>query len=242
MPISKMNAFFIRYPVENQRILISDKLNDYFNPEEAAVIELGMQAAHFDSASPLLAPETGERLIASLNTFNESCRRLGIPVIHAGVNWRPDGKDLVQAGFSKIQAFNDLTIYPVLTMEKGTKAAEFATEVKAGDYRLTAVKRYNAFEATDLEFLLKVLNKKVIVLTGLGCDCFGLGTGFAGICKDYRAFLAEDLFPAKDPELEEGAKRVFSLFIGLVVESGSLLEEWHLQKAAKAGKGGKANA
>lgn len=242
MPISKMNAFFIRYPVENQRILISDKLDDYFVPEEAALIELGMQAAHFNPAAPLLSPAVGERLIASLNAFNESCRRLGIPVIHAGVNWRPEGKDLVQAGFPRLQTFNNSTIYPALSAEKATKSAEFVTEVKEGDYQLTSVKRYNAFEATDLEFLLKVLNKKVIVLTGLGCDCFGLGTGFAGICKDYKAFLAEDLFPAKDPELEEGAKRVFSLFIGLVVESGSLLEEWRLQKAAKAGKGGKANA
>ncbi len=229
MPKSDIQAIYIRHAVPNNRIPVSDMLDGYFDTNKMAVLEIGMQKGNLDPDQGYLTAKEKTELIDNINSFNTSCRELGVPIIHIGAKFRVGGIDFNQAHFMRTLALSGQKAFPNPKMEEGSPLCEFAVEVKKNDYLDYSLKRYNTFEGTDIEFLLKVLKKEIIVLTGFGSDCFALGTGFAGICKDYKAILAEDLFKPYEEKLGEGTKRIFSLFIGLVLDSKDLVAELKLQ-------------
>lgn len=221
MPKTNIDAFFPGVP--DKRIKLSPLLDEWLDRNKTAVLEFGMQKgniAHLTNA---------QEQIARVNEFNDKCRSLGIPIIHIGAQYRKNGIDTKYQVQNRLLPLLGKDIFPASSLVEGSVEIEFLTDVKSSDYKLFA-KRLNAFEASDLEFLLKVLKRNAIVLVGLGVDCYGLATGYCGICKDFKAVCAEDIFSPLDIELNEGAKEEFSLFIGLVVKSAALISEYRAQK------------
>lgn len=231
MPKTPITAKFVRIPVEGARLPIAPKLDDFLDPKKMCVLELGMQKGNLDAACGYFPEEQSKKLIDDVNAFNEKCRSAGIPVIHIGSSWREDGLDLRTAQSPRILALNGKKFFPNPDMVQGSELCAFATDFVEGDYKLLGAKRYNAFEGTDLEFLLKVLDRKIILLVGAGYDCIGMGTGFCGMCKDFKTLVVEDLFPSYCEELDEECKKASTMFIGLVVHSNELTAEIEAAKA-----------
>lgn len=232
MPKTDLTAKFIRVPVEGGRIKVSPMFDDFLDVSKMAVLELGMQKGnlgpdYFDGA------DSG-KLIQNVNYFESECRKAGIPIIHAGFSFRTSGLDLRNAQYVRITPLSGKRPFPNPALEAGSPLCEFATEVAEGDLKLLSAKRHNAFEATDLEFLLKVLGRKIVIFIGAGLDCLGMSTGFVGMCKDFKCLVVEDLFAPYFADLGEECAKACTMFIGLVVRSDELTAE--IRANSTAGK------
>lgn len=225
MPKTALTAKFIRLPVEGGRLPVAPAFDDFLDVGKMAVLELGMQKGNLDPEQGYFDEEKSRELVGRVNTFNEVCREAGIPVIHVGHAYRPGGLDLCNAQYVRITPLSGKKPFPNTAMEAGSPLCEFATEVAQNDYKLLSAKRHNAFEGTDLEFLLKVLDRKIILLVGAGLDCLGMGTGFCGMCKDFKCLMVEDLFLPYFEDLGEECAKAATLFIGLVVKGDELSAE-----------------
>jgi len=231
MPKTPLTAKFIRIPVEGGRIPVSPLLDDYLDVSRMAVVELGMQRGNLEAAQGYFKEEDSARLIAGVNDFNALCRSCGVPIIHVGHCFRPGGLDLRTAQSPRILALNGMKPFPAPDMVEGSDLTAFATQVEEGDYKLLSAKRYNAFEGSDLEFLLKVLGRKIVILVGAGLDCLGMGTGFCGMCKDFFTLAVEDLLLPYSEDLGEECLKAMTMFIGLVVNAKELGAEIRAGKA-----------
>lgn len=233
MPKTALTAKFIRLPVEGGRLPVAPAFDDFLDTGKMAVLELGMQKGNLDPDQGFFPEEKSRDLIRRVDEFNRICREAGIPVIHVGSEYRSGGLDLRNAQYVRITPLSGKKPFPNTAMEAGSPLCEFATEVAPGDYRLVSAKRHNAFENTELEFLLKVLDCKILLLVGAGLDCLGMGTGFCGMCKDFKCLMAEDLFLPYFEDLGEECAKAATLFIGLVVKSGELSAEIRANIAGK---------
>ena len=70
-----------------------------------------------------------------------------------------------------------------------------------------------------------MLDRRIILLAGAGLDCLGMGTGFMGMCKDFKTIVVEDLFLPYFEDLGEECAKACTMFIGLVVRSSELAAE-----------------
>lgn len=225
MPKTALTAKFIRLPVEGGRLHVAPAFDDFLDVRKMAVLELGMQKGNLDPEQGFFDGGKSRELIRQMNDFNEVCRKAGIPIVHIGHAYRSGGLDLRNAQYVRITPLSGKKPFPNVAMEAGSPLCEFATEVVQNDYTLLSAKRHNAFEGTDLEFLLKVLDRKIILLVGAGLDCLGMGTGFCGMCKDFKCLMVEDLFLPYFEDLGEECAKAATLFIGLVVKRDELSAE-----------------
>lgn len=225
MPKTALTAKFIRLPVEGGRLPVAPAFDDFLDVSRMAVLELGMQKGNLDPEQGYFEAEKAQDLIRRVDDFNQVCRRAGIPVIHAGSEYRPGGLDLCNAQHVRITPLSGKKPFPNTEMEAGSPLCAFATHTAQGDYTLLSAKRHNAFEGSDLEFLLKVLDRKILLLVGAGLDCLGMGTGFCGMCKDFKCLMVEDLFLPYFEDLGEECAKAATLFIGLVVKGEELTAE-----------------
>lgn len=113
---------------------------------------------------------------------------------------------------------------------EGTRWNKMSIETEPTDYRVNGKKRLSAFYATDLELLLRNLGIRRIVLTGCMTDCCVLNTAFDGANRDFRVVVPGDLTRGTE-ELEQPALQMISLHLGLVVDSGALLQHWESEQA-----------
>ena len=99
-------------------------------------------------------------------------------------------------------------------------------------------KRLSIFYPTDLDFLLRNMRRRTVVLTGGFTDCCVLNAAFDAANRDYRVVVCRDLVRGFSPEMEDAALRIVSLHLGLVVDSADLLGAWAGQgRASKTGSG-----
>ena len=231
MPKTALTAKFIRVPVEGGRIAVSPRFDDFLDISKMAVLELGMQKGNL--LPDYFPPEKSKKLVEDVNAFNAVCREAGVTIIHVGYAFREGGLDLRNAQYTRITPLSGKKPFPNPELIAGSELAEFATEVAEGDLKLLSAKRHNAFEGTDLEFLLKVLDRKAIALVGAGLDCIGMGTGFVGMCKDFKTLVVEDLFLPYFEDLGEECAKACTMFIGLVVRGEELKAEFKAQAEGK---------
>src|SRR5215475_1049818 len=108
----------------------------------------------------------------------------------------------------------------------GTRWTELLTEVKPGDEIVDGKKRLSIFYPTDLDFLLRNMRRRTVVLTGGFTDCCVLNAAFDAANRDYRVVVCQDLVRGFSPEIEDAALRIVSLHLGLVVDSAELVTAW----------------
>jgi len=87
-------------------------------------------------------------------------------------------------------------------------------------------KRLSIFYPTDLDFLLRNMRRRTVVLTGGFTDCCVLNAAFDAANRDYRVLVCRDLVRGFSTDMEDAALRIVSLHLGLVVDSADLLGAW----------------
>lgn len=224
---------------KGKRIPLPNGFDDYLDVKRTAIVEIDMHGGHLDPNPDCPCPNPrGRKIIKAIDAFNAECRKIGVPIIHIVNTYRAgdfEGVDsawrrLWEAHLSQLPAElrGPECPYGNLGLE-GTKWSRLVVEKKPEDYVVNTKKRVTAFETTDLDFLLKQLGKCVIVIIGIMSDCCDLCSAFYAGSKDYKVVYAYNLTRGSNEAAEQHAKDVIAGYVGLVINSDDLLEEWRAQ-------------
>lgn len=201
----------------------------YLDPGSTAVISIDMHAGHLEPDCPCPAPRARE-IVEPINRFHGTARALGIPVIHVKSVLRRNGVDDVNGNPSAWRKTFPLYIGAIPNADEhaieGTRWTEFVTEVLPDDLIVATKKRLSPFYATDLDFLLRQLEVKAVILNGGMTDCCVLNAAFDASNLGYRVVAAQDLSRGTNRESEQAALRIVSLHLGLVMEAADIVSEW----------------
>jgi biuret amidohydrolase len=118
---------------------------------------------------------------------------------------------------------------------EGTRWNEFETEVLPDDLIVQTKKRLTAFYPSDLDFLLRNMGTRTLVLDGVMADCCVLNTAFDASNLGYDVVVLRDLVRGTDAAMEAAAEKIVSLHLGLVIDAADLLAAWQerAQQAAE---------
>ena len=202
---------------------------------DTVTVSIDLHQGHLsdDPACPCPAPRARE-IVEGVDAFNDVARQLGVPVIHVRSVLRPGGIDDIKGLKSAWRMTFPLHVGPIPNSDEhaiaGSRWTEFVTRVDASDIVIDGKKRLSAFYPTDLDLLLRNLGAKRIVFTGCMADCCVLNSSFDASNLGYRVIVLGDLVRGTDPDLEAAALKMVSLHLGLVTDSGDLVDEWRRQK------------
>jgi biuret amidohydrolase len=227
-----MDAF-----VYGERRPLPEGFDEFLAVADAAIVSIDLHQGHLADTPdcPCPAPRARE-IVEDVNRFHAAARGLGVPVIHVKSVLRGDGSDDVNGVKSAWRFVFPLYVGPIPNSDQhaiaGSRWTQFATEVAPTDQIVETKKRLSAFYPTDLDFLLRNMGSKRLVLNGCMTDCCILNSAFDASNLGYRVTVARDLVRGTNPEMEDAALKMVSLHIGLVAESGDLLAEWRRQIVA----------
>ena len=210
----------------------------WLDPASTAIISIDMHQGHLseDPDCPCPAPR-GRQVIAPIDAFHRDARALGVPVIHVRSEVRASGID--DLGGTSPSAWR--RTFPQHVGEipgasdhaiAGSRWTEFATDVQPEDEVVTGKKRLSAFYPTDLDFLLRQMGVRAVVLDGIMADCCVLNTAFDASNLGYRVTVLSDLVRGTDEGLEQAALGMVSLHLGLVTTADELLAAWRAARLA----------
>jgi len=100
------------------------------------------------------------------------------------------------------------------------------TEVGEDDLIVQTKKRLTAFYPTDLDFLLRNLGTRAVVLNGCLTDCCVLNTAFDASNLGYKVTVARDLVRGTNAKLEDAALRIVAMHLGLVCDAQDITKAW----------------
>ncbi|HEY8367849.1 MAG TPA: isochorismatase family cysteine hydrolase [Thermodesulfobacteriota bacterium] len=138
----------------------------------------------------------GLALVPRINRLTAAARSAGVPVIFTHERHRPDLSD-----------FGIELEYEAIHCIEGTPGAELVAglTVAPGDYHITSKRRYDAFEGTDLDGLLRMLGVRQLVVAGVCTDVCVSATVQRARNLNYRVFLVEDGVAATSLERHRAA-------------------------------------
>ncbi len=210
---------------------LPNDFDDYLDYRDAAVVSIDMHRGHLEDSPECPCPgPRGREVIGATDLFHRGCRELGIPIIHVKMQLRADGSDDVGGVPGAWRRIFPMTVGEIPNAEKhnleGSRWVELLTEVEPQDLHVNTKKRLSAFYPTDLEFLLRNLKKEVVVITGIFTDACDLLATFEASNLGFKVLFPGNITRGFSEEMEEAAKKMVSLYTGLVVDDFALLEEW----------------
>lgn len=203
----------------------------YFDLPRTAFVSIDMHQGHLSESPdcPCPAPRARE-IVESVNDLHRGGRALGVRVVHVRTGLRPSGVDDVHGIPSAWRLPFAEFVGGIPNVDQhgleGTQWNDFVTEVLPQDELVTTKKRVSAFYPTDLDFLLRQMDVRTIVLTGCMTDCCILSSAFDASNRNYRVIVARDCVAGTNDELEDAALKIISLNLGLVMDAADLLESW----------------
>lgn len=196
-----------------------------------AVISVDMHQGHLADTPdcPCPAPRARE-IVEPINAFHQQARAAQVPVIHVRSVLRKGGVDDVKGVKSAWRMTFPLHVGDIPNADEhaieGTRWTEFVTEVADDDLVVSGKKRLSPFFATDLDFLLRQMGTKVVVLNGGMTDCCILNAAFDASNLGYRVIVASDLVRGTDENLEAASLSMVSLHLGLVMDAADIMAMW----------------
>lgn len=211
--------------------------DEFADRARSAVISIDMHQGHLADTPdcPCPAPRARE-IIAPIDAFHDRVRALGVPIVHVKTVLRRGGVDDVKGGKAAWRLAFPLYVGTIPNADEhaieGTRWTEFETRVEPDDLVVDTKKRLSVFYPTDLDFLLRNLRVRTVVLNGGFTDCCVLNAAFDASNHDYRVVVLKDLVRGTNAEMEDAALKIVSLHLGLVMDSADLLAEWEARPAA----------
>jgi len=230
-----MDAYF-----NGVRKRIPDGFEEWLDPRVSVAVSIDMHRGHLEDSPDCPCPAPRARAIVEpINAFHRRCRALGVPIVHVKTVLRASGVDDTKGYRAAWRLTFPVTVGAIPGAEghalEGTRWTEFVTEVAPADLVVETKKRLSVFYPTDLDFLLRNMRARTVVLTGGFTDCCVLNAAFDASNHDYRVVVCHDLVRGTNEPLEDASLKIVSLHLGLVVDSAALLAEWESRRPARAG-------
>ncbi len=199
------------------------------NPRTTAVVAIDMHRGHLDPAVatlPLPAERCGP-VVARAAALLGELRAIGVPVVHVVTEYREPGEIAANPFWQAIDADPAKARKGIL---RHNLAGSPGTEVMAAlrdarDHLVRGKKRYSAFFATDLDFLLRRLGADTVVLAGINTTSCILCTAFEATNRDYRVVVAADAVDSMDgEEMHRFALRLVAAAVGWVWSNDEIVK------------------
>jgi biuret amidohydrolase len=209
---------------------------EFADHARTAVISIDMHQGHLADTPDCPCPAPRARdIVKPIDAFHEKVRPLGVPVIHVRTVLRKSGVDDVRGGRAAWRLVFPLFVGDIPNADahaiEGSRWTRFETRTEPEDLIVETKKRLSVFYPTDLDFLLRNLGVRTVVLNGGFTDCCVLNAAFDASNHDYRVVVLRDLVRGTNEEMEEAALKMVSLHLGLVMDSADLLAQWQAQEA-----------
>ncbi len=230
-----MDAYFF-----GERKTIPEGFAEWLDPRVTAAVSIDMHRGHLDDSPDCPCPSPrGRELIEPINRFHRECRRLSVPVIHVKTGLRSSGIDDTKGFPSAWRLTFPVAVGAIPGIDRhgieNSTWVDLMIETASDDLVVDNKKRLSIFFATDLEFLLRQMRRRAVVLTGIMTDCCVLNAAFDAANRDFRVVVPRDLVRGFSPEIEDAALRIVSLHLGLVMDSPTLVAGWE-RRLAGAGR------
>jgi nicotinamidase-related amidase len=161
--------------------------------------------------------ERAQRIIPNIKKLTEEARRHNVPVIYVGDAHLPIDPEIQLWGSHAM---------------KNTKGAETIDELKPTEKDYVLEKRtYSAFHETGLDLLLKQLNVKTVIITGLHTNICDRHTAADAYFRGYKIKIPEDCvdsFTEKDHI--EGLDYLKRIYGAEITTSSEIIESWRKGK------------
>src|SRR5487761_544122 len=113
--------------------------------------------------------------------------------------------------------------------------ADFYLVKPTKDEPIVTKHRFDAFESTDLDLILRSRKMKTIIITGFATNICVDTTARHGFVKDYNIVIPRDLVASDTKELHEYSLKNLDLYFGEVVNSQEILDIVHAKSKRKLG-------
>lgn len=207
------------------------EFQEFNDLKNTAVLSIDMHQGHLADTPdcPCPAPR-GREIIAPVDRFHAVARKASVPVIHIRSVLRKNGVDDIKGVKSAWRMTFPLHVGDIPNADEhaieGSRWTEFVTEIGPNDLVVSGKKRLSPFFATDLDFLLRQMGTKVVVIDGGMTDCCILNAAFDASNLGYRVIVARDLVRGTDEHLEDAALTMVSLHLGIVMDAADIEAMW----------------
>lgn len=192
-----------------------------------ALVSIDMHKGHLEKKiATLPLPEDRARIVyANVLSILTRTRAQNIPVIHVVTSYRDSTESLSNPFWSSIETLGHNTRSH---MGRHNLIGSMGTELmdglfSSGDILIGNKKRYDSFLWTDLEFVLRNLKTKYLLIVGVNTNSCILATTISASTKDFYPIVIRDgVSTMDDIELQESAFKIISKSFGTVVESAEL--------------------
>jgi len=228
--------------VYGEKRALPERFREFTERSRAVVVSIDMHRGHLDDGPECPCPAPRARdIVSPIDAFHAAARDLSVPIIHVRSVLRADGSDDVKGLSSAWRLTFPLFVGEIPNSDAhalaGSTWTEFVTRVEPQDLIVDTKKRLTAFHPSDLDFLLRNLDTRRIVFTGIMTDCCVINSAFDASNLGYRVVVPQDLVRGTNEEMEAAALKMISLHLGLVMDSADLLSEWQaeatMEKAAQ---------
>jgi nicotinamidase-related amidase len=204
---------------------------DFTMAKGSAIVSIDMHQGHLADTPDCPCPAPRARdIVMPIDAFHAAARAVGVPVIHVKSVLRKGGVDDTAGIPSAWRRTFPLHVGAIPNSDahaiEGTRWTEFVTHVDRQDLVVAGKKRLSPFFATDLDFLLRQMNVRTVVLNGGMTDCCILNAAFDASNLSYRVVVLRDLVRGTDQDMEDAALKMVSLHLGVVTDATDLLEQW----------------
>jgi len=183
---------------------------DFTGAARSAVISIDMHQGHLADTPdcPCPAPRARE-IVAPIDRFHDAARDAGVPIIHVKIRAaerRRRRRCSIPSAWRRtfplhVGAIPNSDAHAI----EGSCWTEFVTRVEPRDLVVAGKKRLSPFFATDLDFLLRQMGVRAVILNGGMTDCCILNAAFDASNMSYRVIVLRDLVRGTNEEMEEAA-------------------------------------
>ena len=199
------------------------------DPRRTAVVAIDMHRGHLDpvvGTLPIPAERCGPVIARAAALFQE-LRVLGVPIVHVVTEYRDAGEIAANPFWKGIHDDATKARKGILKHNlAGSPGTQIIPSLWAdGDLRVGGKKRYNCFDATDLEFLLRARGVETLILAGINTTTCVLNTAFEATNRDFRVVIAAEAVDSMDgEEMHRFALRLMSAAVGWVLSNEEILK------------------
>ena len=197
--------------------------------QSTAVLAIDMHRGHLDPAVatlPLAAERCGPVIARAADLFTQ-LRAIGVPIVHVVTEYRDAGEIAANPFWKAIHDDPAKARHGILRHNlAGSPGTQIMPALLAdGDLVVRGKKRYSAFHATDLEFLLRRRGADTVILAGINTTSCILCNAFEATNRDFRVVIASDAVDSMDgEEMHRFALRLMGATVGWPLSSPEIVK------------------
>lgn len=191
---------------KSSALIVVDVQNDFCHPE-GAFAKKGVETKHMAAIAPAL-----NRLIAG-------AKKAGAPVIYIKTEhsrWTNSPAWLERS--------TEKAGPPVCV--RGTWGTDFFKVQPKDDDYIVIKHRYSAFQDTDLDCILRSLDIKTLIMTGVATNVCVESTARHGLMKNYKIVFVSDCAGTATIEEHEASLYNMKTYFGTVASSEEIIKAW----------------